>query len=412
MNLSDLQKSYEEIKAKNLNLNITRGQPGDENFDIANPMLTIVSEKDIVTPSNVAIRNYPGGVAGIKEIREICADILGVKPEETFVGNNSSLALLVNTLMWALIKGLKDSSSPWAGQKPKMIVAVPGYDRHFTLLEALGFEMVVVNMQGDGPDLDAIEKIVADDENVKGLIFVPTYSNPTGETISDEKVNRLAKMKTAAKDFTIFADDAYVVHHLNDNHEKAKNLLRACEEAGNPDRVYIFGSTSKITFSGSGIGFMATSLANAEFMTKLLFAQSIGPNKIEQYRHVKFFNTFPNGVADIMKKHAVILKPKFDVAQDVLKKELNNDFASWTNPNGGYFISLDTKRPVAKRVVELVKEAGVALTPAGATFPGKNDPNNSNIRIAPTRPVVDEVREAMEVLCLCIKLASAEYDEK
>ncbi|MBN2435725.1 MAG: aminotransferase class I/II-fold pyridoxal phosphate-dependent enzyme [Spirochaetes bacterium] len=411
-NLSVLQKQYEDLIAEGLNLNIERGQPADENFDIANPMLTIVDDNDLVTPSNISIRNYPGGPAGIPEIREICSELLGIKPEETIVGNNSSLAMLVNTLMWALIKGVNSSSSPWITQKPKIIVTVPGYDRHFTLLEALGFEIITVPMEGDGPSVEKIEQLASSDSSVKGLIFVPTYSNPTGETISDDKLTHLAEMKTAADDFTIFADDAYTVHHLSDEYDEAKNIIRACEEAGNPNRAYIFGSTSKITFSGAGIGFMGSSIDNINYTCKLLSAQSIGPNKVEQYRHYKFFKQFPGGVEGLMLKHAQILKPKFDAAQKVLNEELGDkNLAEWTNPNGGYFISLDTKYPVAKRVVELCKKAGVALTPAGATFPQGNDPKNSNIRIAPTRPSVEDVTKAMKVLCACIKLASAEHLE-
>lgn len=408
--LSQLKSEYENLRSKNLNLNIERGQPADENFDVANPILSILTENDVVTPSNVAIRNYPGGVAGLKEIREICGEILGVDAKKTFVGNNTSLGMIVNTIMWALIKGLKDSDAPWSTIKPKVIVTTPGYDRHFNLLEQLGIDIITVEMQGDGPDVDAIEKIVAEDDTVKGLLFVPTYSNPTGETISDRKVERLAQMKTAAKDFTIFADDAYAIHHLYEKHEKSKSLIIACEEAGNSSRAYVFGSTSKITFSGGGIGFMATGTANVDFMSKLLTAQSIGPNKIEQYRHVKFFNSFPHGVSDVMKKHASILRPKFTIAEEILQKELSSlDLATWTKPNGGYFISLNTKEPIAKRVVALAKDVGVLLTPAGATFPKRHDPKDSNIRIAPTHPTVDEVGEAIKVLCLCIKLAHAEY---
>ncbi|MDA3901323.1 MAG: aminotransferase class I/II-fold pyridoxal phosphate-dependent enzyme [Spirochaetes bacterium] len=412
-NLSALKKMYENLQSESLNLNIERGQPADENFDVSNPMLTIVTEKDVITPSGISIRNYPGGPAGLPEIRELCSTLLGIKPEETIVGNNSSLALLVNTLMWALLKGMNGNSKPWVHQKPKIIITVPGYDRHFTLLEAMGIEMISVPMEGDGPSFSKIKDLVESDPTIKGLIFVPTYSNPTGETISDDKMMALASMKTAAEDFTIFADDAYTVHHLTDNYDEAKNIICACEEAGNPDRAYIFGSTSKITFSGGGIGFMGSSASNIKYISKLFGTQSIGPNKIEQYRHYKFFSEFPGGVEGLMQKHAEILQPKFDSAQMILNEELKGeDIAEWTNPNGGYFISLDTKYPVAKRVVELAKGAGVALTPAGATFPKGEDPNNSNIRIAPTRPSVDEVKKAMKVLCTCIKLASAEYLEK
>ena len=412
--MNQLKEKYESYKAKELKLNMQRGQPADENFDLSNPMLNILDEKNTITPSGIEIRNYPGGVAGLKEARELFGKVIGTKPEETIVGNNASLRMLVNTIMWALIKGFKSSTKPWTSyNKPKAIVTVPGYDRHFTLLDALGFEMLSVNITENGPDVDKIEELVKNDDSVKCLIFVPTYSNPTGDTISDDNVRRLAKMKTAALDFTIFADDAYEVHHLTEEKIKPLNLLTACKEAGNENRVYLFGSTSKVTFSGAGIGFMGSSESNVEYITKLMGVQSIGPNKIEQYRHVLFINNYKGGMEGLMKDHANILRPKFEAVQKVLEKELGETgLAEWTNPRGGYFVSLNTKYPVASKVVELAKGAGLALTPAGATFPHKFDPDNSNIRISPTRPPVKEVELAMEILSICIKIASEEYNGK
>ena len=409
--LKDLQLRYESLKGLGLKLNIERGQPGDDNFDLSNALFGIVTEKDIKTKSGFDIRNYPGGVLGLPEARELFCGILGAKAEETMVGNNASLQILSHVLMWALLRGMVGSSAPWyKADKPKMIVTVPGYDRHFTLLSEMGFEMIQVKMTKDGPDMVEVKKAVTD-TNVKGILFVPTYSNPTGDTVSDETVKRLASIKTAASDFTIFADDAYVVHHLVENPQKPKNLLRACEEAGNPNRIYLFSSTSKITFSGAGLGFMATSTANLAYISKLFGTMFIGPNKVEQLRHVKFLSAYPGGVTGIMKEHAKLLKPKFDIAQKVLSKELGaTDLATWSNPAGGYFISLDTAKPVAKRAVALCKEAGVAITPAGATFPFGKDPKDANIRISPTRPPVAELEKAIEVLAVCIKLASAEYD--
>ncbi len=410
--LKELQRQYDSLKARGLTLNIERGQPGDDNFALSNPMLTIVDGRDVRTPGGLDIRNYPGGVMGIPEIRAIAAEILGVKADETIVGNNASLKLLSEVLCFALIRGLKGSAKPWCKyDSPKIIVAVPGYDRHFTLLHELGFEMPVVKMTGHGPDMDAVEKLAAGSEDVKGIVFVPTYSNPTGETVSDEVVERLAAMKTAAADFTVFADDAYVVHHLTERPARPKNLLRAAGAAGHPDRVYLFGSTSKITFAGAGLGFIASGAGNIEYMSRLFGTQFIGPNKVEQYRHVKFLSGYKGGVAGLMNDHAWLLKPKFDAVQSVLSRELSGaGLATWTDPQGGYFVSLDTARPVAARVVELAKGAGVAITPAGSTFPFGRDPGNSNIRIAPTRPAVKDVEQAMEALALCIKLASAEYD--
>lgn len=409
--LQELQLRYESLKGLGLKLNIERGQPGDENFNLSNALLTIVTEKDLITKSGFDVRNYPGGVLGLPEAREFFAGVLGAKPEETLVGNNASLLILSQVLMWAIVRGLAGSPAPWCKiDKPKMIVTVPGYDRHFTLLAEMGFEMVQVSMTPTGPDMDAVEKAAADPA-VKGILFVPTYSNPTGDTVSDETVMRLASMKTGASDFTIFADDAYGVHHLVDAPVKPKNLLRACEEAGNPNRVYLFSSTSKITFSGAGLGFMATSAANLAYISKLFGTMFIGPNKVEQLRHVKFLGAYPGGVAGLMKEHGKILKPKFDMTLKILSKELDaTGLATWSRPSGGYFISLDTTRPVAKRAVALCKEAGVAITPAGATFPFGRDPKDSNIRISPTRPPVAELEKAIEILAVSIKLASAEYD--
>ncbi len=411
--LEAIQEHYETYKRMGLTLNMQRGQPSDADFDLSNDLLTIVNEDTLLTPSGIDIRNYPGGVAGLPEARALFATVLGARPEEMVVGNNASLELMSTVLMWALLRGMKDSDKPWVGQKPKMIVTVPGYDRHFLLLAQLGFEMAPVTMTPDGPDIEAVEKLAKDDPTVKGIFFVPTYSNPTGETITAAVAQRLASMATAAPDFTIFADDAYRVHHLTEDHASPPDLLRACEAASNPDRVYVFGSTSKMTFAGGGVGFFASSIANINYITSLMGAQSIGPNKIEQYRHVRFLQTYPGGIPGLMRAHAALLHPKFTAVDRVLSRELGGSgLATWTNPKGGYFISLDTTRPVADRVVTLANAAGVSLTPAGATYPFGLDPHNSNIRIAPSRPPVAEVEQAMAVVAACIKLASAEYDRK
>jgi DNA-binding transcriptional MocR family regulator len=403
-----LQARYDAYKKMGLQLNMQRGQPADVNFDLANPMLTIVDEDDVVTPSGIAIRNYPGGVAGLPEARELFAGVLGVRPAEMIVGNNASMMLMSQTLMWAMLRGLKDSPAPWKDGPARMIVTVPGYDRHFHLLAELGIEMVSVPMTGDGPDITAVSQLAASDPAIKGIFFVPVYSNPTGDTISDEAVKTLAAMPTAAPDFTILADNAYAVHHLTEEQERPSNLLRACEAAGNPNRVYMFGSTSKITFASAGIGFMASSEANVAYLTRLMGAASIGPNKVEQYRHVKFLQQYPGGLPGLMRDHASILRPKFEAVQEVLERELGGTcLATWSRPKGGYFVSLDTTKPVADRVVALAQEAGVALTPAGATYPHGRDPHNSNIRLSPSRPPVEEVKLAMEVVALCVKLASA-----
>ncbi len=407
--LEELKEKFNEYKHEKLSLNMQRGQPSNANFDISNPMLTCVKDGDFITESGVDIRNYPGGVIGLKEARELFSGILGVDPDEMVVGNNASLKMLSNVLMWGLLRGLKNSKAPWSTTKNKIIVTVPGYDRHFRLLNDLGVEMISVDITSSGPDMDRVEELVAGDDRIKGLLFVPIYSNPTGDSVSDETVKRLACMKTAAEDFTIFADNAYAVHHLYGDTKKPPDLLEACKNAGNPNRVYIFGSTSKITFAGAGIGFFGTSRENLEYITKLMGSEFIGPNKIEQYRHVKFISGFEGGITGLMNTHAEILRPKFQAVDRILSRELGGSgLAEWTKPRGGYFISLNTKKPVARRVVELAKEAGVSLTPAGATYPFGKDPCNSNIRIAPTRPPLEDIEKAMKILGICIKIASME----
>jgi DNA-binding transcriptional MocR family regulator len=405
--MSTTRERYDALRALGLKLDLTRGQPGDDNFDISNAMLTIVDDQALVTPSGVALRNYPGGIAGIKEARELFAPMLGVQPDEIIVGNNASLALEGNVLMWAMLRGVAGSPAPWCKGDVKFIVTVPGYDRHFLMLERLGISMVSVGMNADGPDVATIEKLVASDASIKGMLYVPTYSNPTGDTTSQAVADRLGAMKTAAPDFTIFADDAYAVHHLDDEPPAHPDLLGAAKKAGNPSRVILFGSTSKITFAGAGVSFLAGSKQTIAWIGELMGTQIITPNKIEQYRHVLFLSRYPGGIAGVMKAHAKLLGPKFAAVEEVLSKELaGKGLARWTKPKGGYFVSLDTERPVASKVVQLAKEAGVALTPAGATYPFGKDPNDRNIRISPTRPPLDQVRKAMEVVAVCVQLAS------
>ncbi|MDR1894567.1 MAG: aminotransferase class I/II-fold pyridoxal phosphate-dependent enzyme [Spirochaetales bacterium] len=408
----ELKDKFERCRSLGLKLNIQRGQPSPENLALSDPMLTILKPGETTTAQGIDLRNYPGGPAGLGEAREILSPLLGVRPEELMVGNNSSLKLLADLLKWALLAGLGDTPVPWVRGKPKILVPVPGYDRHFTLLDSLGFEMIPVPLEGDGPDLDRVEKIAASDPEVKGLLFVPTYSNPTGETTSDEKIRRLAAMRCAAPDFTLFADEAYRIHHLYKPGRpvrSALNLLSSCREAGNPHRAYLFGSTSKITFAGAGIGCLASGTENLARLSRLFGAEFIGPNKIEQYRHVLFLRSYPGGMEGLMKDHGAILRPKFEAAEGVLERELGGTgLARWTNPEGGYFINLTAAGPFARRTVALAEELGVSLTPAGAAFPHGRDPEDAHIRIAPTRPPVEEVVQAMEILCLCLKLASLE----
>lgn len=409
--MTGIRERYLALSSLHLKLDLTRGQPGDDNFDLSNPMLTIVDEKSLVSPSGVAIRNYPGGIAGLREARELFSPLLGVQADEILVGNNSSLALLSNTLMWAMLKGMPESREPWCKGETKIIVTVPGYDRHFLMLERLGITMIPVDITPEGPDIAEVERIAGSDPSVKGLLFVPTYSNPTGDTTSQSVAERIATMPTAAPDFTVFADDAYAVHHLDDSPPPHPDLLGPAKKAGKATRVVLFGSTSKITFAGAGLSFIGAGKEMLAWLGDLMSSQMITPNKVEQLRHVKFLRSYPGGVAGLMRAHARLLAPKFAAVHSVLERELGaTNLASWNTPKGGYFVSLNTRLPVASRVVELAKEAGVALTPAGATYPFGRDPNNRNIRISPTRPPVDQLRQAMEVVAVCIRLAGEEVE--
>lgn len=408
--LESLRAEHGELVALNLSLSMTRGQPADEQFDLSNAMFNAVSEHDVVTPSGVAIRNYPGGVAGLPEARDLFGRMLGVEPAEVICGNNASLTLMSQALLCCLHRGARPEGPPWNGTAPKMIVTVPGYDRHFALLAGLGFELIPVGIGPDGPDIEAIEQLAANDPSIRGFFFVPVYSNPTGDSISDANVDRLVSIDAAAPDFTIFADNAYGVHHLGDERDEPKNLLRAAEAAGFAERVVLFASTSKITFASAGIGAMAASQPIVDHYSSWLSLATIGPNKVEQYRHVKFLESYPGGLEGLMANHAAILRPKFDAVQKVLGDRLGGtELAEWTKPRGGYFVHLTTTLPVADRVVELAGQAGVALTPAGATHPGGIDPENRNIRLAPSRPPLAEVEKSMQVVAVCVLLASAEH---
>jgi len=412
--LADAQAGYDAFRAMGLSLNLQRGQPSDADFDLSNGLLGAIGPED-VSFDTIDLRNYstPPYLPGLPSARELFGRYLGLDPANVVVWNNSSLELQGIVLGFALLHGVRGSTSGWVHQKPKMIVTVPGYDRHFLLLQTLGFELLTVDMAPDGPDVEAVARLVATDPSVKGVLFVPTYSNPGGETISAEKARILAEMPTAAADFTIFADDAYRVHHLGEP-DPVVNLVELCAQAGHPDRVIVFASTSKVTFAGAGLGFLGTSAGNVAWLSKYLGAQSIGPNKVEQARHVRFLQGYPGGLEGLMGDHAALIAPKFAVIDEVLGAELGTDgvYATWTRPRGGYFSSLFTTAPVASRVVELAKDAGVSLTPAGATYPGGVDPANRNIRLAPTRPPVDEVRVAMQVAAACIRLATEEHNAR
>ncbi len=392
---------YNEFKAKNLSLNMSRGKPASDQLDLSNGMNDPIDYID----DGFDVRNY-GILDGIPSCKKLFADLMGVKPENVIVGPNASLTLMFDYIGQCCFKGCGDT--PWNKlPEVKFICPVPGYDRHFTILEYYGIKMVNVDMKEDGPDMDAIEELVKD-ESVKGMICVPKYSNPQGITFSDEVVERIAALKPAAKDFRIIWDNAYCIHDLDENPDVLLNIFDVLPKYNNEDMVLEFCSTSKITFPGAGISAVIASENNIAAIKKRLNCQTISYDKMNQLRHVRFFKD-ADGVLNHMKKHAAILKPKFDMVIDHLEKELGGKgIATWFNPKGGYFISLDVMPGCAKRVGELCKEAGVTLTTVGATYPYGNDPQNSNIRIAPSYPPVDELDLAAELLCICVKLACIE----
>lgn len=403
-----LKAKFNEAKAKNLDLDMRRGKPSPQQMDLTLPMLDLVTSDDYRTASGDDTRNY-GGLDGLPEMKQFFAEFLEAPaPANVIVGGNSSLNLMHDTISRAVSHGVHGSDKTWAAAKAKFICPSPGYDRHFAICEHYGIEMITVGMTAEGPDMDAVEQLVAADESIKGIWVVPKYANPTGVSCSDETVKRLAAMETAANDFRIFWDNAYAHHHLGEQQDRVLNIIDECAAAGNADRVFVYGSTSKISFAGSGIAAMAGSVNNMDWMRGHLSIATIGPDKINQLRHLRFFKDM-NGLHAHMEKHAAILRPKFDAVLEVLEAELGGrNLATWNVPNGGYFISLDTNPGCASRVVALAAELGVKLTGAGATYPYKNDPENRNIRLAPSYPSVEEIRQAMEVLCLCVEIADAE----
>lgn len=404
-----LLKEYEDYKLKGLSLNMARGKPSPEQLDLSMPMLDLIDSASVCKSANgLDCRNY-GELEGIFECKTLFADIMGVNPDSVFVGGNSSLNMMFDTISAFMTGSPYDDCEPWFNVKNrKVLCPVPGYDRHFGITSYYNFEMVPVPMNSDGPDMDIIEKLVSEDSSVKGVWCVPKYSNPTGVTFSDEVVKRFANLKPAAKDFRIMWDNAYAVHDVSDTPDTLLNLMDECKKAGNEDMPIIFSSTSKITFSGAGVAAMAASKLNMDFLKKRYTYATIGYDKINMLRHAKFFESY-NGLIEHMKKHKAILAPKFKTVIDKLNSNFDdNDIATWTNPNGGYFVSVDVYPGTAKKVVELCKGAGVVLTGAGATFPNSFDPEDKNIRIAPSFPSVDELSLAMDIFCVCVKLAAIE----
>ena len=404
--LDTIKSRYEEIKGHGLNIDMTRGKPSKEQLDLSLPMLDMVGSDDYLAADGTDCRNY-GGLDGLPEAKALFAEFLEVNTSELIIGGNSSLALMHDTVCRALLHGVQNHT-PWLLQNPKFICPSPGYDRHFKVCEHHKIDMITVDNNPDGPDMDEVERLVAEDDRIKGIWIVPKYGNPTGSVCSDEVIRRLAQMKTAAPDFRIFWDNAYVVHHIDDSSQELTDILTVCKEAGNPDRVFIFGSTSKITFAGAGIAMMAGSEANMDWVREHLGKQTIGPDKLNQLRHLRFFPTIQH-VYDHMEKHSEILRPKFDAVLEILERELaGKDLAVWTNPKGGYFISLNTNAGQAKKVFALAAAAGVKLTGAGAAFPYRNDPQDRNIRIAPSLPPIEDLKRATELLAVCIQLAATD----
>ena len=401
---AEAMAEYEKMKAKGLKLDLSRGRPGTDVLDLSNDMLGALDTYK--SEDGTDIRNY-GVVDGLPECKRLFSDLLGIPAAQMIVGGNSSLTHMYNTNAMMCIFGAGNGSLPWSkAEKIKILCPTPGYDRHFSVSEDFGFEMITVPSLSDGPDMDAVEELVKNDALIKGIWIVPLYSNPTGSVISEDNAKRLANMKTAADDFRIFWDNAYGVHHLWEEHQ-APDIISMCEAAGNPDRALYFFSTSKINFPGGGVGLIASSLGNIEFMKKHLSMQTIGFDKISQLKTVKFFDGKAENVKSHMKKIGALLRPRFDLVLGKLEEDFSGSgVLLWEPPLGGYFVSIDTLPGCAKAVVALAKEAGVTLTGAGATWPYKKDPNDSNIRIAPTLPALSELEQTMELLSLCIKIVS------
>ena len=407
--LKSLTSAYEDEKAKGMKLNMARGLPSEEQLDMeADFFNTLNPQSDFFSEAGIDCRNY-GELTGIHEARQLMADMMEVSPEEIIVFGNSSLNIMYDTVARSMLFGVL-GSTPWCKlDKVKFLCPVPGYDRHFAITEQFGIEMINIPLGEDGPDMDMVEEYVNNDPAVKGIWCVPKYSNPTGVTYSDETVKRFANLKPAAEDFRIYWDNAYTIHHLyNGKEDKLLEILSECKKAGNPNMVWKFCSTSKVTFPGSGIAALSASEENLAYVKKLITIQTIGHDKLNQLRHVRYFKNI-EGMHEHMKKHAKIIRPKFDLVIRRLEEELGElGIGKWTNPNGGYFVSFDAMDGCAKRIVGLCKEAGVTLTGAGATYPYKNDPHDSNIRIAPTFPPIDELAKALDVFTLCVKLATVE----
>ncbi|MBQ1340809.1 MAG: aminotransferase [Ruminococcus sp.] len=404
---NEVEALYNDFKAQGLCLNMSRGNPCKEQLELSVDMLKVFDDGRFESENGTDVRNY-GQLDGIPEAKKFFSEMIRVAEDEIIVFGNSSLNAMYFSIQLAYNKGVL-GEKPWSEyEKVKFLCPVPGYDRHFKVTEFFGIEMINIPMTSTGPDMDMIEELVSKDETIKGIWCVPQYSNPEGISYSDETVKRFAALKPAAKDFRIFWDNAYCIHHLTDSPKPILNILEEAKKVGNENIVYIFGSTSKVTFPGAGVAVMGASRENIESLKKALGISIIGYDKMNQLRHVKFFGTFKN-MCDHMKKHMAIIAPKFNIVCDTLEEEIAPlGIGKWTKPEGGYFISFDAMSGCAKRIVQLCAEAGVTLTGAGATYPYGVDPEDKNIRIAPTFPPVEDLKKAMELFVICVKLASAE----
>ena len=405
--LAQVKGHFEELKAKSLSLNMARGKPGKAQLDLVSDILTVLTDPAQCMSDGIEARNY-GELTGLPAAKRLFADILGCKPEECFIGGNASLTLMYDTISKAYTHGLLHSEKPWCKlDKVKFLCPCPGYDRHFKITESFGAEMINIPMTEAGPDMDLVEELVKDPA-VEGMWCVPKYSNPDGIIYSDETIRRIAGLKAAAPDFLLMWDNAYCIHEFDGDFVPFDDILTLCREAGNPDMVYEFASTSKVTLPGAGISVMATSVDNQKYMEKLLTIQTISYDKVNQLRHVLYLKDKENTLK-LMKKHAEIMLPKFHCVLRWLDNEIEPlGIASWQRPKGGYFVSVNTAPGLAKRTLALCKEAGVVMTGAGATFPYGKDPQDSNIRIAPSLPPVGELEQAMEIFCICVRMAALE----
>ena len=403
----ELEKSYKEFKDQGLSLDMSRGKPCTEQMDLAMGMMDVFHSKaDLTSASGIDCRNY-GVLDGLPEAKKLLADMMECKAESIIVYGNSSLAIMYDSIARSMTHGVL-GNTPWCKlDKVKFLCPCPGYDRHFAITEYFGIENVPVPMTPTGPDMDIVEKLVSEDETIKGIWCVPKYSNPQGISYSDETGRRFARLKPAAKDFRIYWDNAYCIHHLyEDKQDNILEIIEECEKVGNPDLAYKFVSTSKVSFPGSGVAALAASQANLEAIKKQMSIQTISFDKINQLRHVRFFGNIEN-MRKHMMKHAELLRPKFEMTCDILDQELGGlGIGEWIRPIGGYFVSFDSMEGCAKAIVAKAKEAGVTMTDAGATFPYKKDPKDSNIRIAPSFPAMDELEKAMYLFTLCVKLVS------